>query len=640
MPFKLSTVEFNKIISEEGTKKLSGDKYLVRCPAHNDGSPSCAVTHKGDDSLLVHCFAGCRFEDIINGFKSKGVNFNVEKRDSNFNNPKSFKKPTQKPQEPELNTEPAPVVSESKKIIEGSGKLLRTHTYTDSEGNPLYARCKYENGWRTEHYIDGKLVAGMGNHEPRLFLEHALIGAIKDKQIIFIHEGEKDCDSTITRSDGSIFATTSGGAQSWKPEFVKLFKGAKKVVFIGDEDDPAEHPKGTPSEVYAKSVIDSFLAQKVPICRYRLPRFFGGQKIKDVSDFYEAGGTFQQLKKVAIHAHPLTKLEAQLPKITVANIMERLVWPKEDERPVLDGIFEVGSVVQIVGASKSRKSFFALQLALSAAMGNRFLAWDVQQRRKVLYLNYELETRWINSRLSKMVDGLKADVSEIAESFIVCDMEKEKPTVDAIKALSLVHRPEVMIIDPVYPLIQGNENDTDAWHKLLLDLKNIARLQNCAVIYVHHDPKGDSSSRKLVDRGSGSSIQARHYDAGVYLGPHNDPDATMLEFVVRNYKPVEAMTLRFDYGHFSVDELTPAEPPSPNQGKKAPEADEYIDLAAKIVEDESPFRYGELVERVREKTNIGKNRAEAVVALLAKSGRVQVENKGRTTMFSHLPNLF
>jgi hypothetical protein len=636
MPYHVSKVEFDRLATSEGAKKTGDGKALIRCPAHNDGSPSCAIKHGGDGSLLVHCFAGCSFDAIIEGLKTQGTRFETSqefKKNGDFR-PKN--KPLEPPKTDLVELAALSVKTPEKRDnVSGLGKQIRTHTYYDMAGNPTYVRVKHERGWTTQHYDkSGQIKPGMGNHEPSLFLQNHLKEAISEGQIIFIHEGEKDCDSTLQRSDGTVFATTSGGAQSWQPHFATFFKGAKKVILIGDEDDPNDHPKGaTPGEQFAKAVIDSFFKAKIPICRYRLPRFFGGQKIKDVSDFYDAGGTFQQLKKVALHAHAMTPLEAQLPQLTIANIMERLVWPKEDERPVLDGIFEVGSVVQIVGASKSRKSFFALQLALSAALGERFLSWDVQIRRRVLYLNYELETRWLNARLGRMVEGLQADVGGIADSFLVADMERATPTIEAIKALSVAHKPEVMVIDPVYPLIQGNENDTDAWHKLLLELKNIARLQNCAVIYVHHDPKGDSSSRKLVDRGSGSSIQARHYDAGIYLGPHADPEATMLEFIVRNYKPVDAMTLRFNFGHFTVDDMTPAEPPKPNQEKKAPDAEEYVDLAVSIVEEEGPFRYGDLIERLREKTNIGKHRSHLVVSLLTRSGRVPVTKKGRTTIY-------
>ena len=38
-------------------------KWMACCPAHNDKSPSLAVS-EGDDRVLVHCFAGCETTDV------------------------------------------------------------------------------------------------------------------------------------------------------------------------------------------------------------------------------------------------------------------------------------------------------------------------------------------------------------------------------------------------------------------------------------------------------------------------------------------------------------------------------------------------------------------------------------------------
>ena len=45
--------------------KVSGGsgKWMARCPAHVDKSPSLAVS-EANDRVLIHCFAGCVPEDI------------------------------------------------------------------------------------------------------------------------------------------------------------------------------------------------------------------------------------------------------------------------------------------------------------------------------------------------------------------------------------------------------------------------------------------------------------------------------------------------------------------------------------------------------------------------------------------------
>ena len=48
----------------EGAKKTPGG-YLVRCPAHEDRSPSLSLGDGRDGRVLLHCFAGCSFASIV-----------------------------------------------------------------------------------------------------------------------------------------------------------------------------------------------------------------------------------------------------------------------------------------------------------------------------------------------------------------------------------------------------------------------------------------------------------------------------------------------------------------------------------------------------------------------------------------------
>jgi hypothetical protein len=47
-----------------GVKQTSPGKWIARCPAHEDGSPSLSI-REGDGKLLVYCFAGCGAADVM-----------------------------------------------------------------------------------------------------------------------------------------------------------------------------------------------------------------------------------------------------------------------------------------------------------------------------------------------------------------------------------------------------------------------------------------------------------------------------------------------------------------------------------------------------------------------------------------------
>jgi len=48
----------------DGVRANGPGRWLARCPAHEDRSPSLSI-READDRTLVHCFAGCEVHDVI-----------------------------------------------------------------------------------------------------------------------------------------------------------------------------------------------------------------------------------------------------------------------------------------------------------------------------------------------------------------------------------------------------------------------------------------------------------------------------------------------------------------------------------------------------------------------------------------------
>lgn len=49
----------------DGVRKTGSDKYVARCPAHADKTPSLSVREMSDGRVLIHCFGGCETADIL-----------------------------------------------------------------------------------------------------------------------------------------------------------------------------------------------------------------------------------------------------------------------------------------------------------------------------------------------------------------------------------------------------------------------------------------------------------------------------------------------------------------------------------------------------------------------------------------------
>jgi hypothetical protein len=56
-------MDIDDVLSRLDGVRGSGGKWVSKCPAHQDRSPSLAIT-ENDGTILMHCFAGCSVEQI------------------------------------------------------------------------------------------------------------------------------------------------------------------------------------------------------------------------------------------------------------------------------------------------------------------------------------------------------------------------------------------------------------------------------------------------------------------------------------------------------------------------------------------------------------------------------------------------
>ena len=51
--------------------RYNGRNGIARCPAHDDRHPSLSIAER-DGKLLLHCFAGCDYHDIVEALRAMG----------------------------------------------------------------------------------------------------------------------------------------------------------------------------------------------------------------------------------------------------------------------------------------------------------------------------------------------------------------------------------------------------------------------------------------------------------------------------------------------------------------------------------------------------------------------------------------
>jgi hypothetical protein len=50
----------------EHVRRTGAGRWIARCPSHSDKRPSLSIRELDDSRVLLHCFAGCGVEEVLN----------------------------------------------------------------------------------------------------------------------------------------------------------------------------------------------------------------------------------------------------------------------------------------------------------------------------------------------------------------------------------------------------------------------------------------------------------------------------------------------------------------------------------------------------------------------------------------------
>jgi hypothetical protein len=156
----------------------------------------------------------------------------------------------------------------------------------------------------------------------------------------------------------------------------------------------------------------------------------------------------------------------------------------------IDEWLPVQGKIIIYGPRKSGKSFCAMQLGRCIASGEPFLGRKTTQG-TVLYLQFELGQRTLLDRIRKT----EQDYDNMYVGTIF-DMKIDESRGQDIlqKEVDLI-RPNVLILDPLYKIMSGDENEA---HDSLVVLNYLDTLlemyseHNMSVVLMHHSGKDQS----------------------------------------------------------------------------------------------------------------------------------------------------
>lgn len=250
------------------------------------------------------------------------------------------------------------------------------------------------------------------------------------------------------------------------------------------------------------------------------------------------------------------------------QLQEVLKSPPPLKPVVIDGVLRKGHKMLLTGPSKAGKSFLQVQLAIAIAAGRTWLKWPCKKG-KVLYCNLEIDPASLAHRFEDTYEVLGEEIRKAADDNITLWNLRGSVTPLVKFAPILMRRLKarefsVIIVDPIYKIMQGDENSAKDITDFGNWLDKIARETGCAVIYCHHHSKGAQGMKRSADRGSGSGVFARDADALIDLTPleltedqeaEDAAPAYCVSGTLREFPSFPDFAVRFRHPIHELDEL-------------------------------------------------------------------------------------
>ncbi len=239
------------------------------------------------------------------------------------------------------------------------------------------------------------------------------------------------------------------------------------------------------------------------------------------------------------------------------------------EPQLIEGIVRVGHKMLISGSSKAGKSFLLIELAIALSEGRKWLGFQCKKTR-VFYVNLEIDEKSCGNRIDEIHLALGVE-PKYEQDFVVWSLRGSSMPLDKLapKIIRKVKNKgyEAIIIDPIYKVITGDENNASQMGAFTNIFDKISKETGCTIIYSHHHSKGAQGFKRAMDRASGSGVFARDPDAQLDMIQLETTDEFMaqnadilsstawrLESSLREFPNFKPVNFWFEYPIHRVDD--------------------------------------------------------------------------------------
>lgn len=262
---------------------------------------------------------------------------------------------------------------------------------------------------------------------------------------------------------------------------------------------------------------------------------------------------------------------------TIENFLPAILdaesWLKSPEQKppmLINGLLHRGSKLVLGGGSKSFKSWALEDMACSVATGAQWWGFDTQ-RARVLYLNFEVQSPFMQTRIEVIVNRRKL---VLEPGWLHVWNLRDYITDFSVLLPRIAQRVKsgdfgLIVLDPIYcGLGDRDENKAGDVAALLREVGRLAYASGAAVAFSAHFSKGGQSGKDHADRISGSGVFARDPDSILTMTRHEEDDAFTIECTLRNMAGLAPFVVKWEWPTFTRIDVDPTALRQPGRGSR------------------------------------------------------------------------
>jgi hypothetical protein len=401
--------------------------------------------------------------------------------------------------------------------------IVAKYTYEDETGAAVLIVNRTKAKKFYQQHLDEHAQWAWGGIPERAKVPFRLgdvLEAIALDRTIFIAEGEKGALSMIER--GLTATCSPGGAGKWPEHFKKWFHGAR-IVILPDNDIPGRK--------HAEKVFENLQDVAASIKIIHLPNLIPGG---DVWDYLHSGGDPAGIEDLPVgppgRGHRATELWGMFfPPVQFAV-----------PRYIAEGLS------LLAGAPKRGKSWLALDLCCSVAIGGFTLGDQHCTEGDVLYCALEDSPRRMKSRLQTVCQLQRQAPARLTVWFGIDLPRLGNGCIEALEEwLDSVKTPRLIVIDTlnyIRPMRMRDEDPYSYDYRSATELQQLAGRRGIAIILIHHTRK--SAADDYLESVSGTNGLTGGCDAVIVLDRQGD-GSTVLKGRGRDVEEYE-VAMKFD----------------------------------------------------------------------------------------------